>query len=131
MDSYEFSEHHNRVLTDLVKVLRGFGNTVFLGAAIYSMVLVTQFLKPLAQSDQFTPLVIASVFGCLVVMGLGVLTLFAGNSFEGVAKTEGGDVGHLFDGIRRYSTFFHTLSGMLWIMSLVLMATLVQAMVGG
>lgn len=131
MDSYEFSESHNLVLSDLVKVLKGFGNTVFLGAALYSMVLVTQFLKPLAESDQFTPLVIASVIGCLVVMGLGVLTLFAGNSFQSVAETEGGDVGHLFDGIRRYSLFFRTLSATLWVMSLVLLGVLGQAMLGG
>ncbi len=124
---YEFTEAQNKKVSLFVASLRHFAYFMFFGGACYSMMLVTQALEPVAESEALTPLVVVSVGASLIGMWLAVILLRTSDEFQRIVDTEGNDVPHLLEGLDGFGRFFGIAAVVFWIMSFTLLGVVAMS----
>ena len=83
---YEFSQHENKIISDLAFWSGGLGIVKLVHGAL--------------------SLIVANVFGFLLHLAVGLLMLHANRSLRKVVTTEGNDIDHLLKSVEHLATVF-------------------------
>jgi hypothetical protein len=131
VDSYEFSQGENRVFAGLARRARSVGFWFIIYGAILLLSFINGVLPLLRAERPVAHIDLGNLVSGLIFLMVGIWSRRSAAGFDAVAKTSGGDIGHLMGALKDLSRLYGLLDRIIFvvvlIMVLVMIVSLVQA----
>lgn len=128
---YEFTAEQNETLGGLTQLMQFFAYSLYLVGGLQAVFICTTAPAVMASGWSATPVLIAVLLAGLMGMGLGMVLKKAAEDFKLIIDTEGNDVEHLLEGMRKLKSFFRSLGLIAWLLAVALLVALSQSIVTG
>jgi hypothetical protein len=127
--SYEFSQGENRVFVGLARRARSVGFWFIVYGAILLLSFVNGVLPLLRPDRPVAHIDFGNLISGLIFLMVGIWSRRSATGFDAVAKTSGGDIGHLMGALKDLSRLYGLLDKIIFVVVLFMVVMMIISLV--